>query len=114
MGKARTALPIIDEAGIRRVVRRIVDATAPIRIVLFGSHGRGDAGPDSDLDLFIEMNSDAPPRDRRLAIRRLLDDEGYPLDVVVMTPQEKEESRARPGSILSYIEAEGRVLYERG
>jgi hypothetical protein len=43
-----------------------------------------------------------------------LDDEGYPLDVVVMTPSEAAAARRQVGSILSYIDAEGWVLYERG
>ncbi len=35
----------IDEA-----VRRIVGQAKPLRIIVFGSHARGDATADSDLD----------------------------------------------------------------
>ena len=40
---------LIAEAG-----RRLADAAPKARIVLFGSHARGDAIPRSDLDLLIE------------------------------------------------------------
>jgi len=49
-----------DEALIRQVTRTIVEHFHPRRIILFGSQARGDAGPDSDMDLFIEM--DTPSR----------------------------------------------------
>jgi len=114
MGNPRMYLPPVDDAAISRVVERVVAACRPVRVVLFGSHARGEGRPDSDIDLFVEMESDRPPRERRIAIRRLLDDEGYPLDIVVMTPAEAAEARQQVGSILSYVDAEGRVLYERG
>ena len=38
---------------IRRMVDRIVRRFAPDKIILFGSYARGDAGPDSDVDLLI-------------------------------------------------------------
>jgi len=38
---------------IRRIVDRIVKRFDPDKIILFGSCARGDAGPDSDVDLLI-------------------------------------------------------------
>jgi len=38
---------------IEEMVRRIVRRFAPEKIILFGSHARGTAGPDSDVDLLI-------------------------------------------------------------
>ena len=44
------AVPI-DEAKVMEIVRRLVEALQPDRIILFDSRARGDAGPDSDLDI---------------------------------------------------------------
>jgi uncharacterized protein len=51
------ALAIIDEKLIRYVTDTIVEHCHPRRIILFGSHACGDAHPDSDLDLLIEMEN---------------------------------------------------------
>ncbi len=32
----------------------------PRRIILFGSHARGEAGPDSDIDLLVVVDDDTP------------------------------------------------------
>jgi uncharacterized protein len=37
------------------------EARHPARVLLFGSHARGDAGPDSDLD-FLVIERDVPRR----------------------------------------------------
>ena len=42
-----------DENVLDEIVRRLVDAVDPDRIVLFGSRARDDARPDSDYDLLI-------------------------------------------------------------
>jgi predicted nucleotidyltransferase len=33
----------------------------PRRVILFGSTARGEAGPDSDIDLLVVLDDDAPP-----------------------------------------------------
>ncbi len=33
----------------------------PRRVILFGSRARGDAGPDSDIDLLVVVDDDTPP-----------------------------------------------------
>ncbi len=106
-------LQVIDQEVIDQTVQRIVDAFDPIRIVIFGSVARGEAGPDSDLDLFIEMNSDLPPVERAIRVRELLADARWPMDVVVYTPEEVADARRRRGNLMSFIDAEGIVVYER-
>ena len=107
-----SGLQVIDLEVIDDAIRRIVSAFHPKRIVLFGSQARGDARPDSDLDLFIEMESNQRPGDRRLAVRRLFQDCRWPLDVVVYTPKEVAQARERFGNLMSYVDAEGKLLYE--
>ena len=46
----RDPKPIIEE-----MVRRIVERFHPERIILFGSHATGRAGPESDVDLLVVM-----------------------------------------------------------
>ena len=50
------------QALIRRMVQRLVDKFHPEQVILFGSHARGDAGPDSDVDRLIVMMQHDPAR----------------------------------------------------
>ena len=44
----------------------VVEYFQPLRVILFGS-ARGDAGPDSDIDLMVILGDDAPPEKLTLA-----------------------------------------------
>ena len=46
---------------IREVVHRLADYYHPLRIYLFGSEVRGEARPDSDIDLLADYFPDARP-----------------------------------------------------
>jgi len=37
------------------MVERIVESFHPLRVILFGSHARGDAKVDSDIDLLVSF-----------------------------------------------------------
>ena len=104
-------LRVIDQELVDEVVATIVKHVHPDRIVLFGSQARGDAGPDSDLDLMVEMDSTLKPVDRAVAIDALFPRRLWPLDVVVYTPAEVRRDHGRVGTLLSMIEADGRTLY---
>jgi len=78
---------------------------------MFGSRARGDARPDSDLDLMVEMESADPPAQRVRALLALFGLRRWAMDVVVFTPQEVVEQRRYRNSLIRVIEAEGRVLY---
>ena len=101
------------EATLAYIVDTIVERLRPRRIVLFGSRARGDAAPDSDFDLFIEMESDRRPPERSAQVAALFPLHPWPMDVVVYTPAEVLRLRGVRGTLLSMIEAEGKVLHER-
>ena len=107
------AIEEVDAGRLQDIVRRIVERFHPRRILLFGSRARGDHQRDSDVDLFVEMESADPPHERKRKIRALFPDRRWGLDVVVYTPEEVSRLRPLRGLLLSMIEAEGKVLYEQ-
>ena len=100
------------EQAIQEMIRRIVSGFHPRKIILFGSRARGDARPDSDVDLLVVMDTSsirATTRELRIA----LDAMGIPKDVVVVTPEEFERERDLVGTVSYPAHHEGRILYEQ-
>jgi predicted nucleotidyltransferase len=102
-----------ETALLEHITRTIVERFHPRRVVLFGSHARGEAQPDSDLDLFVEMETQARLPERSVEISSVFGLRPWSMDVVVYTPEEVQRLRMVHGTLLSVIEAEGKVLYER-
>src|SRR5262249_8770068 len=100
-------------SAIRRMARRIAERFQPERIILFGSHARGEAGPDSDVDLLVVMPVQGSVREKRIAIGAALADFGVPVDVVVTTPEQFARRSRIPGTIERPAFLEGVVLHER-
>jgi len=96
---------------IKAAVEAIVAAAAPHRVVLFGSHARGNAGPDSDLDFLVITAPGTHRRDTAKAIYRGLAGLGHAVDVVVITTDDVAAYASAPGLIISVALAEGRELY---
>jgi HEPN domain-containing protein/predicted nucleotidyltransferase len=107
-------IAILTEAEIlEQITRTIVEQLRPIRIVLFGSRARGDARPDSDYDVMVEMETDVESTDRAGAINRLFADHSWSMDVLVYTPEEILRWKDDVGVVLYDIVREGRLLYCR-
>ncbi len=94
-------------------VQRIARQFDPLRIILFGSWARGDARPDSDLDLLVVLPRVDNKRHAAVEILRALN--GLPLskDVVVTTPEEIAVRGNVIGDVLRPALREGKVIYER-
>ena len=107
----------VDEALLQRMTTAIVDEADPERVILFGSRARGDAGPDSDVDLIvIEAEPFGPDRDRRAeAVRlwRALSGIEVAADILVYSRDEVDYWRDSLNHVLARALREGRVLYER-
>lgn len=104
---------MVDATLLNQIRDTIVARLHPRRVVLFGSRARGEARPDSDIDLLIEMDTDRTPPERAVEVSALFGLRPWSLDVVVYTPAEVARLRGVCGTLLSRIESEGRVLYER-
>jgi len=98
---------------IRRLVDRIVTRFHPDRIILFGSHARGEAGPESDIDLLVVMPVKGSKRQRQLEVRMALPNTRLPVDVIVTRPEEFAWRKDVVGTIEWPAAREGRVLHER-
>jgi predicted nucleotidyltransferase len=110
----RTVVQVIaDESVLQEMVRRLVDAIDPDRIILFGSRARGDARPDSDVDLLVIKDSDEPPHRRVIPAYRALTGLGVPKDIIWRTPSEIRDWAGVQNYVATRALREGRVLYEK-
>ncbi len=98
---------------IQKMVELIVERFHPEKVILFGSHARGEADPDSDVDLLVVMNVQGSKREAQLNVRRSLHDVRVPKDVVVSTPEEFAWRKDVIGTIERPADREGMVLYAR-
>ena len=99
------AADLIDEAA-----RRIAAAAPGARVILFGSHARGEAGPDSDVDLLVVE----PRVEDRFAeivrLQRVLAPLRLPADVIVVSEDQVEEWGDVQSTMLHDALREGRIV----
>jgi len=106
---------MISKEVILIATKRLAEQFHPERIILFGSHARGTADEQSDVD-FLVITEQAVKANRlhmMTEMDRALGGLGIAKDIVVLTPVEFEEEKDIPGTIARYAAKEGRLLYER-
>src|ERR1039457_2492398 len=102
----------VDETLLNEIVRRVLSAVRPDRIILFGSAATGQMTKDSDIDLLIVDPAPHNTRHESIRIRRALGDVGYPVDVIVIATERFEATKDIIGSIAYPAHRHGRTLYE--
>ena len=101
------------QSGLDELVRRIAERFSPDRIILFGSRARGDAAPDSDIDLMVLFSEVENPNQRSAELHAALVDFTYPTDIIVSTTSRFERYRNVVNTVYWPASREGKVLYER-
>ena len=98
---------------LRKMVKRLIERFDPEQIILFGSHARGTARPDSDLDLLVIMPVTGSKRAKQVELRVALREFDVPKDIIVATPDEVARRRNIVGTLIRPALCEGKVLYVR-
>ena len=100
-----------DPKIIDRLVADVVKTVNPLRIILFGSAARADAGEHSDIDLLVVVPDGVHRRRTAQKLYREVRGSGVPFDVVVATPKDLEEHKDNIGLVYRTVLQEGREVY---
>ena len=103
---------MVERAKIRAFCTAVAKRFQPRKIILFGSYAYGKPTEDSDVDLLVVMNR-TRYRGERMSLRiRLAIPAGFPLDLLVRTPNFISKRAAWGGCFTREILDLGKVLYE--
>jgi len=94
-----------------RAIGSIVETYDPAQVILFGSQARGDATPDSDVDLLVVFDRVGDRRERRVGIRRLLRNMPFAKDILVASTNDIAHPAA--GTAIAEAVHGGLIVYER-
>lgn len=106
-------IPEATKTELNKIVRQVVDAYRPEKIILFGSYAYGRPRADSDLDLLIIKKTSERFIDRWTNVRKIVSDpkRSIPFEPLVLTPQEVAEQLAIGDQFIEEIITKGKVLY---
>lgn len=93
----------------RIAAQRLFERTDAQRVIVFGSVGRGDDGPDSDIDLLVVLPVHGRKHDVAVRLLAELRDIPAPIDVVVVDVDEYPTEARLPG-IVRVAVREGRAF----
>lgn len=96
---------------IERYAREVGELFDANQVILFGSYAYGKPDDDSDVDLLVVMETQERPWRAASRIRQWQGQE-FPLDLLVRTPRQIQESIAAGDCFVRDIVSNGRVLYE--
>jgi len=110
-----TVMATVDEQLLREMTKVIVDQVHPVRVVLFGSHASGAAGPQSDVDLLVITSEGFGPtasrRKTAAQLWRALSRFRVPVDLVLYSEREIEDWKDSINHLTTRALREGRVLH---
>ena len=101
---------MFDESVIEEAGRRLSEAAPEARVILFGSHARGDAGPRSDLDFLVIEPSVEDVIEETYQLRSTLRGMLVAADIIVVSEDEAKAWGDMYGSVIHAALSEGLQL----
>jgi predicted nucleotidyltransferase len=80
------------------------------KVILFGSHARGEARPDSDLDFLVIERRIQDRHKEWVRLRRALGDIQVPVDLLVLDERRASRRAKVPGTTVYHALRDGRVI----
>lgn len=106
------AMPAQTAKELAVAVEAIVRDMQPLRVYVFGSHARGDATEDSDVDLLLVMPESVDGAEHlEQKAYELAEERTFSMDVVAMPADEFQRRSAARASLPSIVLREGKLLY---
>ena len=102
---------MVKRVRIRAFVDQVVTRFQPERVILFGSYAYGHPTKDSDVDLLVVMKHEGHSAVKAAEIRKSVR-AGFPLDVIVRSPQTIRQRLADGDTFVKEVFERGQPLYE--
>jgi uncharacterized protein len=102
--------PLVTLEQIQEYSDRIAAAFKPERIILFGSYAYGAPSADSDVDLLIVMPLEEDSARKAAEIRHTIR-AGFPVDLLVRSPEQLEQRIKLNDWFMREIVEKGKVVY---
>lgn len=107
-GKALTK----DTDALKRLTVLLIEAAKPERIIMFGSHARGDAGEDSAFDVLVVENGVSDRAAEMVRLNQLPRSFEIPVDLLLVSAEKFNYWRDTPGNVYFEAATEGQTLHE--
>ena len=104
---------MLSQKVIEEAVQRIVKVAAnPLKVIVFGSYGRGDATKDSDLDLIVVEKETSNHGEEMIRLNDAVGSLGVGVDLLVYSEAEFELRKNWCTTPVYWAVREGKVLYD--
>ncbi len=101
---------MIDEATIEKAVELLREAAPGAKVILFGSHVRGDAREGSDVDFLVVEPEVRARRKEAVRLRDVLRPLRIPVDIIVASEKTFRYWADTPNTVICEAAREGRVF----
>ena len=97
---------------LNEVVKLLVEACHPTRIILFGSYARGTQKEESDIDVLVIEKNVLSKNNEIVRLCRVLSPTGLSVDLIVVDEATFQYWAETPGTVYYDALVEGKTLYE--